>query len=478
MTFDGKIKAMTSNTYKAEGATVDGRIARIALMCVPAIGFFSFVSTTLADVVSIILTGISLFLVCQKRTASAKTPIIIAAAWLLYLVFVAVYATELSLPGDQWRGIGKYSFLAIGPLAAVALNFVLDRLNLRKDVLVLLFLAGLVGGGACVLVRNGALDFLLQGWAESALDLGRLNRNYVGLICSLSVISISGLMYFLCSQLNIRWTRKIIIAAALALLLFCDVTLLARSQSRTSYFATAAALAIWAITILITDRSETKSSPARRWIIPFAIVAAVAGLLAVYFPLISSRLDLGFISRLSLDHFNLASAIAQETSSSSDVERLKLISVAIDLIAQRPWLGWGPDVTRLIDIFSPYPSIRNLIQFHNGYVQTFVSFGIIGTTFLTILIAVGIRFALVGRRTTPESAHLSKILFATLLALIVYILTANVGESIVMVKAPAMICLFVVAIACLRPASPNDDEMLTANAGHVVATQARPGVVS
>ncbi len=462
---------MASSAYRTEGAAADNRTAQAALICVPAIGFFSFVSTTLADVMSIILAGISLFLVCRKRTG-ISTPLIIAAAWLLYLVFMAVYATTLNLPGDQWRGIGKYSFITIGPLAAVALNFILYRLHLKKDDLVVLFLAGLVSGGAVVLLRNGAVGFLTHGWTESMSTLGRLNRNYVGLICSLSVISLSGLIYFLCSQPTVRWAWKIVIAITLALIFFCDITLLARTQSRTSYIATAAALAIWAITIPIIDRrqDDKTSSGRRNWIIPLAIVAVAAGLLAAYFPLISSRLDLGFFSQLSLSHFSLTSTIAKATSLTSDVERLQLISVALDLIGQRPWLGWGPDVSSLLEIFSPYPSIRNLIQFHNGYLQTLVSFGVIGTTFLIFLIIAGIRFAMLGRVVNRESGRLSKILFATLLALVVYILIANVGESVVMVKAPAMVCLFVAAIACLRPTSANDEKMLTANVRHMAAT--------
>ncbi|HEY0233842.1 MAG TPA: O-antigen ligase family protein [Afipia sp.] len=445
---------MTSGTCRTKEDVDDSRIAKIALQCVPAISFFSFVSTSLGDIVSIVFTGISLFLIFKKPDSRTNTPVILAALWISYLIFSAAYATQTNSPGDHWRGIGKYCFIAIGFLATVPFSLILSRDHLKKDTLVLLFLTGLVGGGAFVLVRNGAADFLAHGWADSMDSLGKLNRNYVGLICSLSIISISGLIYFLCSQANIRWARKMVIIAALAFLLFCEVILLARTQSRTSYFATAAAMTIWAFTILIIDRqgSSDKKALMRKLIIPLAIVAAVTGLLAAYFPLISTRFDLGFVSQLSLDHLSINSALAKAASTSSDADRLRLISVALDLINQRPWFGWGPDATRLIDTFSPYPSIRNLIQFHNGYMQTLVSFGIVGTTFLTILIVAGIRFAILRRTTSQESARLSKIFFATLLALVVYILIANVTESILMVKAPAMICLFVIAIACARPA--------------------------
>ncbi len=227
---------------------------------------------------------------------------------------------------------------------------------------------------------------------------------------------------------------------------------------------------IWAIAILVINRrADDKISLVRKWIILLVTIVVTAGPLVTAFPLISSRFHLGFLSELPLDQLSINSAIAKAPPSNSDVQRLQLVSVGLDLIAQRPWLGWGPDATRLIGIFSPYPRLKDLTQFHNGYVQTLVHFGIVGTAFLTILIVAGVRFALLGRTANPESDRLSKILFATLLALVVYIMIANFAESVLMVKAPAMICLFIAAIACLRP-TPSNDEMTAANISHMPAT--------
>jgi len=142
--------------------------------------------------------------------------------------------------------------------------------------------------------------------------------------------------------------------------------------------------------------------------------------------------------------------------SAAGSERLQLIAVALDLIHQRPWLGWGPNASQLVALFSPYPGIRNLNQFHNGYLEFLVSFGAGGGVLIAALIGVLIWSAFRrGRSVQPD--NIAPPLFAAMIGLMAYILVTNVTESAIFVKPVGFICMFVAALACMRDRAATAD---------------------
>jgi O-antigen ligase len=181
------------------------------------------------------------------------------------------------------------------------------------------------------------------------------------------------------------------------------------------------------------------------------VLAVVAGFVS-YFPLISERISADGSTAIYLKemyHLLRGSAVDASAMSISGADRLQLVAVALDLIRQRPLLGWGPDASQLITLFSPYPDIRYLTQFHNGYLQVLVSFGIIGGILCAALFAALLWSALKRRRATSSDRLMSP-LFAASVALMIYVLVTNVTESIVFVKPVGIICMFLAALACTK----------------------------
>jgi hypothetical protein len=139
--------------------------------------------------------------------------------------------------------------------------------------------------------------------------------------------------------------------------------------------------------------------------------------------------------------FDQAHAIAK-----SGEERIQLLTFAADLFHRRPWLGWGPDVWLLARNYSPFPSLVDFNQFHNGYAQFLVSFGGLGVVVLGTYLATLIRAAWPRQRAPAMSASM----LAAAVALLVTLLVINISESVLMVKCAANSAMMLAAMACLR----------------------------
>jgi len=177
--------------------------------------------------------------------------------------------------------------------------------------------------------------------------------------------------------------------------------------------------------------------------------------------LISERLSAGGSTAVYLTQmYGLLRGNAVDAASMSIIgaERLQLVAVALDLIRQRPWLGWGPDASQLITLFSPYPDIRDLTQFHNGYLQVLVSFGIVGGV-LNAALVVALLWSALRRRRANSADRLAPSLFAATVALVAYVLVTNVTESIVFVKPVGIICMILAALACMKDRASAGDSL-------------------
>ena len=127
-----------------------------------------------------------------------------------------------------------------------------------------------------------------------------------------------------------------------------------------------------------------------------------------------------------------------------------MLTLAADLFHRRPWLGWGPNVWRLAREFSPLPNLLDINQFHNGYAQFLVSFGLVGVLLMGAYLVTLLRVALHRGRNAAQG--LSAPMFAAAIALLVMLLVANVSESILLVKSAASVAMMLVALACLPAA--------------------------
>lgn len=425
--------------------------ARLALACVPLGIVSAFLWPGGADIAAVVLVVIGIAVLLRARGLAAQPPLALAGLWIAFLVLAAIYAMAWGAPGRPFKGLEKHLPLALGPFVAVALSAACRRLSFDINRLVMLFLVGLIGGALAMLVRSGALGMFAHGWPQFSDDLlGKVNRNYAALACGVSLIAIVAMVAYLAAADQIRMTWRAGAIAVLVLMFLGEGIFLAMLQSRTAYAAAAIGLVIWCG---LMARAGLRGAGLRAGLaIPAAIVVVAAAGVIHYFPLISERISAGGSTAVYLTQmYELLRGNAVDGTSMSMIgaERLQLVAVALDLIRQRPWLGWGPDASQLITLFSPYPDIRYLTQFHNGYLQVLVSFGIIGGL-LNAALVVALVWSALRRRRTNSADRLVPPLFAAMVALVVYVLVTNVTESIVFVKPVGIICMFLAALACMK----------------------------
>ncbi len=432
--------------------------ARVALACVPLGIFSAFLWPGGADITSVILVVIGIAVLLRAHGLAAQQPLVLAGLWIAFLLVASLYASAWGAPGRPFKGLEKHLPIALGPLVAVALSAACHRLRFGINGLVALFLAGLVGGALAMLVRSGALGLFAHGWPQFSEDLlGKVNRNYAALACGVSLIAITALIAFLSFAEQIRPVWRAFAIAVLALIFLGEGILLAMLQSRTGYAATGIGLAVWCGLMM---RASLRGASWRSGLaVPAAIAIVAAAGIAYYFPLISDRISAGGSTVIYLkEMYGLAQGHTVDAASMSTTgaERLQLIAVALDLVRQRPWLGWGPDASQLITLFSPYPDIRYLTQFHNGYLQVLVSFGIVGGILSAALVAA-LLWSGFKRRRAVSSDKLLPPFFAATIALLTYFLVTNVTETIVFVKPVAITCMFLAALACMKDRATTAD---------------------
>lgn len=447
---------MTINVAKDDPPSndiVSDRAAMISIGCAPVMSFFAFIWPPMADAASIVLALIAAALLLQKRTSWKSGPLLLAGCWLLFVLFSAGHAASLDLPGHPWRGLEKHMPIALGPVAAISLGFACERLRFKQENLVALFLLGLIAGGVAVLLRNNAISVFAHGWPEFSGDrLGRLNRNYAALTCGLSILAGLSLANFLYLRKKTRLLWRLCGLVVLAAVLLFEGLILAVLQSRTAYAAAAVGLAVWLAALAAMSRAR-RGTPVEGsgWAVPAIVFVVVAGIVAAYFPEISERLgSKGGSTEYIRFLIGLMSGHGIGVTPAVD-ERTQLAAAAVGFIGQRPWFGWGPDATQLLKQFSTAPNLQLLTQFHNGYIELLVSFGMVGAALAAILVLAIIAASVRQRAENFPTARLSPSLFAGALSLTAYVAVTNFTESIVFVKPVAVICIFFGALACARP---------------------------
>jgi O-antigen ligase len=65
--------------------------------------------------------------------------------------------------------------------------------------------------------------------------------------------------------------------------------------------------------------------------------------------------------------------------------RIHMYAYALDLIKERPWLGWGAGSTRFLLSQSQDEQIQVFPHFHSGYLQVLVQFGVVGGVFFIVM---------------------------------------------------------------------------------------------
>ena len=416
---------------------------------------FSFNIPAVTDVALAVLALSGVAELVQKGRAGWSLPIGLAIGWAAFVLLSAIYATALDLPGRHFGSIGKHLPLALGPFAAISLNAARRRAGASINDLLTLFLAGLVIGAALMLLRNGAIGTLTGPEMQSDNSVfGAVNRNFAGLACGLLIIASAGILLEQIPTLRTRPAAGASVIAALILSVGTASVLLELLQSRTALIATIFSALVWLIIVVVSAmRLRVGAWRARIFVLMGPLVfAALAVLSILIFQKLSERpLMQGPLAELAAaGPAILSGRLADVASGLSGAEsRLQLLAVALYLISQRPWLGWGPDASLLIGLVSPFPDLKELNQFHNGYIQVAVSFGVLGTLLLLALLMAVIWSAITAYGRRSGSDKIMPAPFGTAVALAVYVASTNGTETILFVKPCAVVCVILAALACL-----------------------------
>jgi O-antigen ligase len=412
----------------------------LVIGCIVLVGIASFSAPKVSDVFLAILVSFGGYIWVRFRrrlTLSQAFSIV----WLLFVVGLATYATVAGVPGKHFAQLGKHLPIALGPIVAVALTTVTRRYPLR--LIVSVFLGSLAFGAAVVLLWNGGLGILsmmFHGHLWTETNLGRLNRNFAALSAGVGLISTLALVCEHWTSSARKTSRNVVAVLLVSLAAYFAIAVVAL-QSRGAYAATAAALCVQLSVLLgraLGWRAAAKS------LVPSAVIVVLALAIAAHQGAFSnSRLVArgGFVNNLVTAKNIVAGARLSDNSPRED--RLELLAIGVDLIRQRPWWGWGTDVAEVIHTHSPNSAVASLRQLHNGYLQTVVHFGVVGTILLAGLLWSIIRSAIRSGDGRLSSAQLSMCL-----AFVAFLLVFNLSETILFVSPAAAIAMFLSAIAC------------------------------
>ncbi|TAH66658.1 MAG: O-antigen ligase domain-containing protein [Rhodopseudomonas palustris] len=433
------------------GRTLPRPLAYIVAVCIPVLAAASLLSPSICDIALAILLLIAGAVIWHDPKQLRRPLLLLAFSWMAFVALSAVWAQSQGVPGHPLRNWHKHMFIAFGPLVALACAAAWQRLQWRIDRLLLLFLAGLCGGALVLLINNGAIGMVVELRPSNGM-MGPINRNFAALACGLAIIAGTGLIGHLITTPKLRRGVAVAVGFPLAIALAALLTLLVLLHSRGGYLGTTAGLAVWLISFVIA-RPARRGRNRRPLLITMLLVLAIGALAS------GGYLAMQLSGRTLIDGSTAGAAQlalqvlhgqfdqAYATASAQFEARVQLLVLAADLFHQRPWLGWGPDAWPLLQAFAPSAELRDLNQFHNGYVQFLVCFGIVGAVLMTINLAALLTAAIRRRRSGAD--QLSPPLIATALALLTLLLVFNVSESVPLVKSAASTMMMLAALAAL-----------------------------
>jgi len=426
-------------------------MAHLGLALVLLAGASSFTAPSVSDGALWLLVVLGGGLALSRSGRSWSAPLIWSGIWVVFVLSEAALATVTGSVGQHFLGLEKHLPIVLGVVAALALARACADLRLGPDTVLILLFSGIVIGTLIMLIDMDTVSFLSGTHPDGKSGIGRFNRNFVALGCGMSLISAMSMLQYQFSIGRSLSARSVGIAAVLLVVVGVTGRLLVALEGRTALLATGVAVGVLFLVVLSDGNAGRKRAK-----IAASITIAVIALFAVAnLSRITHRFE-SFAAENGEVLTDLAKGPGASVGTSLKDERLQMIAVAIDLIRQRPWLGWGPDASRLLDAYSPYPNLKIYQQFHNGYLQVIVSFGLIGAAIIVGLLGAVLREAKRGWGAAPPEQRFSRSLAGGAWALCSYIAVTNASESIIFVKPVVVICVVLSALACMRGAPPKE----------------------
>lgn len=404
---------------------------RLGIGALFLLGIACFIGTSIAEILTAALVIVAIIALVQRRWPLREPPIVLSLVWIGFAVLSAIYAAANDLPGNHFGALGKHLPIALGPIVAVTFAF----WRLRRETVMITFASGLAIGATILLIRNGAISVITGEIVQpDPAFIGHINRNTAGLASGLLMISAATLFHTVVLQRPLGLVFTALSAAALGAAIIFAELLLISLQSRTAVIATGIAMSVW-FGAQLKYGSGCNTGGRRYRYVAAALLASLVIVSVTNWSTITYRFGSPMTTALEIERPLDVLASGQD--------RLALTGLAVDLVQQRPLLGWGPDASRLPGLFAKTSGVKSLTQFHNGYLQLLINFGVIGGLLMTALLAMTLRAAIRSPGRMPAAP------FSGALALAAYIAVSNITESVLFVKPAAVSTTILIALACM-----------------------------
>jgi O-antigen ligase len=320
--------------------------------------------------------------------------------WLMLVFLAYLILTGFWLSLDLPEGIESRIKAKRYYYKAFALFMVSFWIGARKNggwILLAAFIAGVL----FYLASTTPASEWIAGWNGQRVDFGILNAQHTGLIFGTMLLCLLFFSprLFTATPLVLKPVFVMILILLAGLALFGVLV----TKVRAVWLGLGAALMTLAVlsSFLLFFNHALRSSWSKFVFISFLLTSLtlIAGLCVF-------DMEERIFPRLLEERSEIAHVIEHQTSKgigmSSVGVRIASWEAAIDWIGERPWLGWGPGTAGHLINRSPRFSDEFKGSFghlHNSYLETLLSFGLIGTSILGALVVwVGIATVLAFRR--------------------------------------------------------------------------------
>lgn len=358
----------------------------LAFICV-ALNIFAHFTTTSIPMVTYLLMG-AVFLYAISTNSFKKS----AGAWyfvytVLLLVYVVIVALESS---DAAAGMSRMIIFQM----IVCLCMYIYSISSPKGVNNIICLVSLSVIALCImiLVDKELFETIKAASEENVYySLGENNRNIIGVILGMGAI----FMIHLGMTKHKIWFVPMILASVLGMI----------TGSRKSVLAVLLGTLLY---VFLYGRFVQKKDSKRRNGIFIVIIVMVVLTYACFnndilYNIIGNRLE-GAWETFTGSGDGEASAIL----------RSNMIAVAWDMFRQKPLLGWGIEGFAVNSFFGVYS--------HNNYMETLVSFGLVGFVFMYLLKAKLIINNIKMMKNVEYSEKMSRLAFTLTLMIVSVVL--------------------------------------------------------
>lgn len=386
------------------------RLAPVPAFLICLYAFVIPLGTSPPYFVSLALVGPAVLIFMMRAEVRDNRILQWALAWVAIVLIFAAKAELMGVPGDHLTRTVSYFFISMAPFIGIQIAIATRVVPFRT--LALASLASGLAGGALRLFWKADWSAGLQLFASYYEGGGGANRNTLSIIAGLMVLAALSLFVYQLLAATRLTDRLVRAAPFLAIGSLAGFALLTMT-SRTNLIAASAALAVWAIAcigILLPSRQRRKAM-----VLLAAIVLGAMALMLIV---------------LALAGFDLLGSRMTDTQSYD--QRLLMYQLATELIAQKPWLGWGPDVAPLLPAHGRWDFIRaeQLTHFHNVYLEFTLGLGAVGMGLFLLLVAVMARDILAMRSSRRLDTYALAALLPFVLASFTYFALVGMAESI------------------------------------------------